>query len=298
MLAVGTYGGKSLYGTKGIWESHSCGVVPGRDVVLNISGGGVPHLTVRSLDKTYLIPVIQAIEKTWLEPLHDIVQAWLAGALAEDEVYMQIAEGIPPEDRCTCSTDVDRAQNIHKCASCLRTKKCAFMTEISLGLKIYTICQTKDSFDAQGIHRLVETLARSVLRMALYYEPQFDDDETDKRWLEDAWEEVKTSLQRVPDSAIAYFDNLREKIEPLPIEGGGQLKPNPLQFILDVRHPIGKAISEGQHRVHTQGNLDPTCIVINRFKHIQNSSYTTYYCGIHERQSRALKGPRKPTFSS
>ncbi|KAK4898657.1 hypothetical protein LTR27_003829 [Elasticomyces elasticus] len=106
--------------------------------------GTLPGMTLHSLDRTRALPIIDAIDKKFVDSKGDIKEAWLAGLEAHESAEIDIANGVKAPSVCNCAPG-DKSNTSHPCGMCGASCLCSKRRRNALGLDCCEICYTIDA---------------------------------------------------------------------------------------------------------------------------------------------------------
>ncbi|CAG7557633.1 unnamed protein product [Fusarium equiseti] len=290
----GIYGGSDLLQIFPIINSTNTSVSPGRTVAQKLretdQGFSLPVLTIRSIDRAWVLGVEQAISDEWLLS-GDILKAWSRGAEIADETNQSIKSGHRPPSSCACTTEMMKVES-HPCSHCGTFRICDQLVSNQFdGRRVCPSCATELAQRPTG-QRITENLARSIHSRLVYDQRAskglVTDDEV-KSLFEESFAELKGRLPSAEEAAeadlpsgMAWRDYYSGQLYSLKIENTSTSRTLPDKPSLDAIFPAWP--TKFGYRLHCPGNLALTLQAINYMKSVQVPAFLAMTCWYeHER---------------
>lgn len=139
------YGGFKLFSYDRAVSQRVTRIKPSPAVERDIdpTSGRLPTITVKSINRARLVPVVEALHQTWLLT-GDILEAWLACAEAAYAANQAIENDVPAQELCHRSGSDPSCCQSHVCGSCASSFSCRTMLDGNLGLRVCSRCDVKD----------------------------------------------------------------------------------------------------------------------------------------------------------
>lgn len=230
---------------------------PSTSLASIIENGTLPAISLQSLDKARLLPVLD-IGANVLWHTRDPREAWLALAIAVETQRYNIREAIPSSNVCQCEDEMSTTC-VHHCADCLQEFTNNVLTFGSDGLRLCPPCLGKDAkrdglADAILWKSLSTSLERNFARIGV---------DSTESYARDVAEEALADLRtRFTLATPGFMDEYRQKPCSVAPEKEGT-------WVRDPRLPSVDAIwpYHFEHRVaHCAGNLAVTLLCENYAK--------------------------------
>jgi hypothetical protein len=188
-------GGGKLYTPNRKVRDRSLWIKPSKKAANQIDHsvgyGKLPSIQIKSLDRTRIIPAIDALNQTWAET-GDIKLAWIALAKAAYGINQAIADGSPAQAACHRSEDDQSCNLSHTCGSCGNALLCMRTIDGTLGLRVCSPCDHKDR--KRYPLGLAHAVAQSSLRVLVHHELQAAGLEVTDQKAQDTFEQASQQL--------------------------------------------------------------------------------------------------------
>ncbi|KAK7538484.1 uncharacterized protein J3D65DRAFT_602500 [Phyllosticta citribraziliensis] len=262
LVKSGPYGKKRLvypirYIQRRLWK-----IVHGESVLKDVSEP-FPPFFVYSLDRRWVIPVIDIMETTWLQggSLHEV---WTVGAEAADNVNALIRTGDMPPGSCDCGPESSRSE-MHPCQKCAKLTPCAALTYGFLRFRLCATCHERDSKQSMSLpEQLAVFYVKNMLDSNARKTGRRHGDSSE-RAKKDAADEVSSIFSEHSPNSVEFTDQYTGCVEQLSTDSSHGKTPNALT--IDAVFPYG--FFQETAFIHCRGNLAVTTLVMNYAKHIQ-----------------------------
>lgn len=252
----GPYGGHQLIRTTFSFPERRIETIPTDQVKADVSGK-IPRITIRSLDRTRVIPVLDTITQTWLEA-GDLKKTFLAGHEAGRRANDEISSGIPSLNAHQCSdTNMCRSATRH-CGRCGDAVQCSTLTK---GIFNHDICRPCKDLERTHTESLPELVGMRSLAGSFRLEcEKLGLNQADVK-VQKVYSEAQTSLKQCfPDIKPTWHDGYRSKEVGITHEVAGAR--DPCAPSVEAVFPYYPALPT-QDLKHCAGNIDVVSVAEN-----------------------------------
>lgn len=266
--AAGPYGGKLLFSVTRRVKDRFIAVTPTTVVEKDIdsNSGKLPTITIRTIDRSRVIPVLDAITNTWLQT-GSILQAWIAGVEIAQGIAQDIDDGVPSLNACSRKDGESHCDSNHSCGTCGKHVSCSSMLDGIFSLRVCQLCDTKDR--TQYPRGYAFTMCKFKLANTIREEHKklgyASDHGSVVAIVRKADEELDSWFKEI-EASNKYPDGYSNKERILSTEGAGTWQANdPFVLSLDAAFPY-MSVPSGL-RQHVKDNLVLCPLVLNLAKH-------------------------------
>lgn len=264
---TGPYGGKPLYQIRpeGQATSKTLSIYASRWVTKSLQWTSskvepesadrlLTPIRVRPATYARVLPVVSYLTQTWLST-GDIMQTWGMTCMYADEVNASDSAEVLQNYVCAC-TEENSHKEAHPCHRCGKPEICAVLCHSDQHGKICRMCY-------EGQHGENDIMVRRVIDAVINESKLLH---TDAEWCK---AERKSMLEHLKDQFFvdgkwksAHTGRLLDVVDL-----GGARAKHPGNVSLDATKPLHR-IADGTLRLHVIGNLVPTELALNFFKHV------------------------------
>ena len=288
----GVYGGRRLFNVTRSTRDRSHHISPTDSVQGDIQGS-LPWVHVKSMNRLYVVPVLDEITNIWLET-GDVRKAWLAGYEKADAANCCIALGGPPPSTCNCSAPMSPTA-VHHCCTCGKETICNVLEMGIYGFRVCPHCRHMEQREDFG---MPETIAQRLVYRQLLHEADRNGERIDGKQVQAEIKAVKAEIKKWFESDPNLFsrDSNDEKIRTTKWYDGytgtyremsSDALNTPYELSVDAGNPYGIGCY-GMTRYHASDNIELTCRALNFGKNCQLPIFLRYLAWYLEELEKIL----------
>lgn len=223
------------------------------------------YITIRSLNATRLLPVLDAMTKTYTDT-GDVVEAYLVAAEVADMVNESIASGEPPMTSCNCTEQMKKSE-LHPCGRCFNTTVCASRKLDGNSVPVCEACFERSKGNPTTFIR--ERVRHSLLYNSKNEAKKAGRDFTDKPNTDVFNETLEDLMRQIPESSdgMTYDDCYIGKLQSASATNGNEHLTQNVPELVSVEGIFPCIVRSDELRYHAKGNVFLTATAINRTKH-------------------------------